>query len=251
MNQDIQLGERGKKISTFLKYGTVVAVGFAASFIVVQAALGLIGLAVIIGGIYAVSLFSPVISLKLTNFMMARFIEEVWKNPVLTRRNIEREMQSRLAEEEKDLLTQNAGVTDFEQKVDGLSKKFPQDAEKFRSQLTMFKEALQEQYDDLARGQNALEVYKAETERVEAIWSVCETGNKLARKSLNRQRRDAMLKIASDEAIKASEASLAMTQARLDHNRRLRKSDSFLSLESNPSPTMNAEGSKVLVERVQ
>lgn len=250
MNQDIQLGERGKKISTFLKYGTVVAVGFAASFIVVQAALGLIGLAVIIGGVYIASALAPVVSLKLANFAMGRFIEEVWKNPVLTRRNVEREMLERIQLEEQDLLSQNSAVKTFEGKVENLTKKFPEDAAKFQGQLRVFKELLDQQYKDLDSSRLRLARYQAQTERVEAIWDVAETGNQLARMQKNRQQRDALLRIASDESVKAADAALAESQARLDHNRRLRNSENFLSLESNPSPTLVTEDAKVL-ERVK
>lgn len=237
----LQLGERGEKVASFIKYASVVAVGFAASMFVWQAAMGLIGLAVIFGSIYLFSAAAPWLSLKVANFVMGRFIAEVWKNPVLTRKNIEKEMKSRLDAEENDLLTQNSAVTDFESKVQVLEKKFPQDAKKFQDQLRMFKESLEEQYTDLSRGKAALKSYQNETERVEAIWTVAETGNKLARLNRNRQQRDALLKIASDESIKAADVSLAESQARLDHNRRLRASENYLSLENTPSPNIPSQ----------
>ena len=239
----VPIGPRGQKLKTFAMYiGGFLGCAVLAPVIWLGVS-GLIGL--IVAGVIALVTMAaaPWFSLKISNFFMDRFIEEVWESPVLTRRNREIEQQQAIEKDERDVMNLNASVLTFQRKVKGLKIQFPDEAADFADQEQGLLEILAGRYEALQNAKDSLERYKAATVKVQAKWEVALSATAAQRLAGSSAKRNALQQIADDESIKAADAAMDQAFAGLDHMRRL-KTDGSVRLEVKPTVKLiqNSEG---------
>lgn len=233
-NSVVPMGPRGKTIASVIKYGLGIGVLAVAAPILMSALTGLVLLIAIALVFFVATTLSPVVALKVSNFAMNKFIEEVWENPVNTRRNREIEKQEALEKEGRDLQALQAAVTGFQRKVQGLIKQYPDEAERFREQEQNLVDLLAGRYEAYQRSQQSLVAYQKMTERVSAIWEVAEAATKATRLAGSQAKRNALQQIADDESIKAADQKMDEAFASLAFMRKI-NADGQTKIENKPS----------------
>lgn len=251
MSNQVTLGPRGTKISNVVKWGLLLGTAYVAGHVILTAIAGIIGIAVAIGLYSAIVMAAPLVSLKFSNFVMRRFIDEVRKNPVESRMKVFVEMQQRLQDGAVQLQTFNGSVTQFGAKVEGLKKKYPQDAIKFQQQYDAMVKMLNLRYAGWEKASKALIEYDAMTDRVRAIWEVTQASDQMSKAARRMGIEDAYSKIINDESIRVAEEGMANSFAALDHALRMESIEAAqaqpatAALANDASPvllTQNADG---------
>ena len=218
---NITLGPRGQKLNTVLKYGLLAGSAYAVSHIILGIIAGLIGIAAA-GALIALSAaLWPVVSLKISNFVMKRFIAEVRANPVVSRMKVFSEMQDKLQKGADQLRLFHQDVTQYGSKVQGLIAKYPQDAVKFQQHYDAMVKMLNLRYAGWEKAKKALVEYDSMTDKVRAIWEVTQASDKMTKAAKRMGVEDAWSKIINDESIRVAEEGMANSFADLDHAMRM------------------------------
>lgn len=244
------VGERGPKVAAVIKYGLVAAIGFVVAPIIFQTIAGLVGLAVAVGVGWTMIEAAPLVSLKISNFLMNRFIAEVWKNPVETRQNMRLEYETQLRQEEKDVRALNGEVQIFAGKVGGLIRDYPEEAARFQDQLQNMQDLLEERYAVLRDSSAALSEFNKMTTKISAIWDVAQAGMKAEKLAGSRNQKEALMRIAGDESIKAVDAAMAGSVAALDHLKRMR-TDGSVKVERTTTLKLEKTGSAFVLPELK
>lgn len=240
-NQILQLpmGPRGKSISTVVKYGSVLALGFLVAPYIFIAIGGLIGLGVAAVVLALGSALAPTISLKIANFATKKLIQEIRENPVESRIKVYNDRFESLTLGAEDLRKFQVSISTFASKLDGLIKTYPEDAAKFQSQLATMKQLLELRYKGWEAAKESLENYAAMTQRVRAIWEMTLASDEL-HMSAGRLQETAHMQIINDETIRVAEDGMARSFANLDHLLRMEQ------IEAGPSNVIPINEPKML-----
>jgi hypothetical protein len=123
---------RKQKIATAIKWGAGLGVGFLASFIIVHAIAGLIGL-VIAGAIgLTVVHLAPVFAMKLANFSMKLMLNEAEKNPIESMLNIYQDNMRIIGEKDQKIAQFQARMEDFKTKMNYYAAKYPTEVSQYQ-----------------------------------------------------------------------------------------------------------------------
>lgn len=249
-----ELGERGKWVFRglfglgliFLAY---ILSGIILTGVMTLATLGIAGLVVA-----AASASWGMVSFKFTNWVMDKYIEEAYKNPATTRRQIHGEMLEALQKASQQLTEAFKAVGIFETRIKSLEKQgYHDDAEALRVDLRNLQEMNREEMEALEAGREAAAEYDRQTDRVQAVWEAAQAGLAASKRAGGSAKKEALRKIQSDTAIRAADDAMAGVRARL-LELQTKKSvggRSSPQLEFAPSPSLGATRSAVPLQHVE
>lgn len=171
-----EMDVRRKKIEKWTKVGllgvAVVAVlGVAAPLLIagVKAAfaLGAAGLA----GFVVINV-APTVAMKVANWRLKSIKAEASKNPIETLQNVYVEKTEALGRFEDAITAFATKVKNLQDKVEGLRKRYPEEAEKFEGHLEKMTEVLQARRRKYKAAKQAISDFAEEIEKAKVVWEV-------------------------------------------------------------------------------
>lgn len=166
---------RKKQIARRWKVGLALLVGFVAAPFVVTGIKGLVGLVVIWLMATAAVQFAPVVSMKMANRKLKALKSEAADNPIETMQNIYAEKSQEIVLQDQKIVEFAGRAADFEDKVVGLRKKFPEDAAKFDSAIEAMKRSLVSKRRRQREAKLEQDAYSAQIERAVAVMDVAKS----------------------------------------------------------------------------
>lgn len=231
----------GAKSPTFAKIlawgaGLGIAVGVAP--IIFLAVKGIVGLALaFVIGTLCLRL-APVFSMWTSNLVLKAIRWEARRNPIETMMNVYMERKEAVAAAEVAIKAFNGQVQNYGQQIDGLAKKYPEDAKKFQDHYQAMQALLNQRYRALKTAEAGLVKYNEGIERASAIWEMTKASDAISKSAGLLSEKDAIQRIKSDEALKSVEESMARSFAELDHALRTEiEGTQINSQPSLPAPT--------------
>lgn len=161
-----------KRIETGVKIAAALGIGFLVApfiFVAIQGLLGLVVAGAI--GIAAIN-FAPVVAVKIANWRLKALKSEAMKNPVETLQNDYRNRETALADFREAINTFSAKVNSFADKVAAFKTQYPEEVEKFASQLSKMKQLLAIRHAKYKDASRELERYEEEIQKAGAIWEM-------------------------------------------------------------------------------
>lgn len=254
-NVSLPLGPRGQKLNGFLKWGLLLAGAYAISHVILGIIAGIVGLAVaVVTYMFCVAMV-PLVSLKISNFVMKRFIAEIRANPVEARTKVFMQKQEELKAGAQALEEFNRAVEQYSREIQELIRNYPEEAQKYKDHYAAMVKVLDLRYTGWSRAKMALEEYDKMTNKVRAIWKATLASDRMNKAAGIMATETAWNKIINDESIRVAEEGMANSFADLDHMLRMESMEdisskpSVAALANNPSPSLlkkNADGSFAL-----
>lgn len=246
------LGPRGQKLNGFLKWGLLLAGAYAISHIILGIIAGIVGVAVAVGLYTLCVALAPLVSLKISNFVMKRFIAEVRANPVEARMKVFAEKSAELGKGSDALEEFNKAVRQYAMEIQDVVKNYPDEAQKYLDHQARMVQMLDLRYKGWQKAKQALIDYDKMTDKVRVIWKATLASDRMSKAAGIMATESAWNKIINDESIRVAEEGMANSFADLDHMLRMEKIEDHpqaAQLANNPSPTLlkqSADGSFAL-----
>lgn len=166
---------RKKRIAHRWKVGLALLVGVVAAPIVVAGIEGLAGLIVIWLLATAAVQLAPVVAMKMANWRLKSMKEEAEKNPIETMQNIFAEKSKEIVSQDQKIAEFAGRAADFQDKVIGLRKKFPEDAAKFDTAIDAMRRSLEVKKRRQREAKQEQAAYAAQIERAIAVMDVAKS----------------------------------------------------------------------------
>lgn len=243
-NVSLPLGPRGQKLNGFLKWGILLAAAYAISHVILGIIAGIIGVAVAVFTYMVCVALAPLVSLKVSNFVMKRFIAEIRANPVEARMKVFSENQDKLKAGADTLEEFNRAVRQYASDVQDLVKNYPDEAKKYTDHYAAMVQMLNLRYAGWNKAKAALVEYDKMTDKVRAIWKATLASDRMNKAAGIMATETAWNKIINDESIRVAEEGIANSFADLDHMLRMESMDNaserpdVAALANNPSATL-------------
>ena len=251
-NVSLPLGPRGQKLNGFLKWGMILGAAWAVSHVILSIIAGIIGVAVAVAAYAFCVAVAPLVSLKISNFVMKRFIAEIRANPVEARMKVFAQKQNELKAGADALEEFNRAVRQYASEVSELIRNYPDEAKKYQDHYDAMVKMLNLRYAGWKKAEAALQAYDKMTDKVRAIWKATLASDRMNKAAGIMATETAWNKIINDESIRVAEEGIANSFADLDHMLRMESMDdanskpSVAALANDPSPTLltkNKDGS--------
>ena len=170
--QQLTPEQRKKRIETVVKVLGMGLVGLIAAPFVLFSIGGLLGLVVI--GVISLGIinFTPVVAAMMANWRLKALKAEAMRNPVETLQNDYIKKQNALADFRKAIVTFSSEVKNFADKLVGFNKQYPEEAPKFKEQLSKMKQLLELRQNKYQQAQDNLAAYQLEIQKAGAVWEM-------------------------------------------------------------------------------
>jgi hypothetical protein len=169
---EIDVVRQKQKIVTLVKVGMFVLTGFVVAPAIFVAIKGMVGLAVAaVAGLFMINV-TPAIADAFANWRLKLIKAEAGRNPIETLQIDFGKRQDALHRFKDAINTFSASVMNFSDKLEGFRVQFPQDSEKFDSQLAKMKKLLEIRRNRYKEAEAAVKQYAAEIDRAKAIWDM-------------------------------------------------------------------------------
>ena len=172
MSQQLTSEQRRKRIEFAVKAVGAGIIGLVAAPFIITAAWGVAGI-IVIGAVSIITInFIPVFASMVANWRLKALKAEASRNPVETLQNDYVKRQEALVEFKDAIKTFVMEVQTFSDKLSEFVKQYPDDADKFRSQLDKMKQLLKLREKKYKQAQQGLEAYHLEIQKAGAIWDM-------------------------------------------------------------------------------
>lgn len=239
------LGPRGQKLNGFLKWGLLLGGAWAISHVILGIIAGIAGIAAAVGLYTLCVALAPLVSLKISNFVMRRFIAEVRANPVEARMKVFAEKSAELGKGSDALEEFNKAVRQYAMEIQDVVKNYPDEAQKYLDHQARMVQMLDLRYKGWQKAKQALIDYDKMTDKVRVIWKATLASDRMSKAAGIMATESAWNKIINDESIRVAEEGMANSFADLDHMLRMESIEDHpqaAQLANNPTPTLLKQG---------
>jgi hypothetical protein len=215
------------------------------TYLILKGILGLVAVAVafIVGSAILGSI--PVASMKFANWRLSALKKEAGRNPIETLQNLLATKRTALREFLESITSFESRVVEYRNKVEKFSREHPEEAPKFRNQLSTMESLLSSRKDKLRRADAALDKFEQEIEKADAVWQMSQAALAMSQ-AAGMQTGDPFERIKAETAVNAVEHSMntafaqleqAMLEEELDAPRQIEKKESLLSSQTTVNHT--------------
>ncbi|MFM0157129.1 hypothetical protein [Paraburkholderia sediminicola] len=177
--------------------GLCIAIGAPLAILLVKGLVGLILAAVI--GLAAIN-FGPVLAMKFANQKVKMFVNEAKSNPIETLYNELAEKQEGAERFKKSITDFRTEVKNFEDKTAQFKKQYPEDADRFETQLATMKKLLAFREGRYKQVQDELRRFSDAIDRAKALWDMSQSAQRM-NKIAGMQSSDTFAQIKTDAAL--------------------------------------------------
>ena len=226
---DTELESKRKKWNLAVKVIGLLVLGFVVAPFIFTAIQGLIGLAIAAGICLVGNYYLPVLADKMANWRIQLIKAEAAKNPIETLQNDYADRQDKLVKFKESIEKFSASTMDFEDKLDGFKKDYPDDAPKFDKQLQQMKDLLEVRKDKYKDAVASLKLFAGVIKRADAIWQMTQAAI-TAGKAAGMTDQDFMSKLKTDTALDSVTTSMNVAFSDLELSLAEEKDQKILKL---------------------
>lgn len=236
MNEN-ELESKRKKWNLGIKVIGLLLLGFVVAPFIYTAITGLVGLGVAAGICLVANFYLPVLADKMANWRIQLIKAEAAKNPIETLQNEYADRQDRLVKFKDSIEKFSASTMDFEDKLSGFKKNYPEDAPKFDKQLKQMEDLLQVRKDKYKDAMAQLKLFAGVIQRASAIWDMTQTAIS-AGKAAGMTDQDFMSKLKTDTALDSVTTSMNVAFSDLELSLAEEKEQKILKLGTGSKNTV-------------
>ena len=202
MSED--LTDNHKNLATALKWGIGIAVAAVAApyvMLALKATLGVLAIAAVAAGGVAALRLTPWISMKLSNFVMRRVMQEAQANPIETLENLRIEKTAELEKADAAVVDFETEVRNYDGKTRVFARDYPDEAAEYQEISETMHAGLKQQQDEQMNARAALVDLGQQIDKAHAIYTMAlaaERVEKLSKSAEQRVFQDIKKKIAFD-----------------------------------------------------
>lgn len=216
---DIDL--KRKKFASFAKIGIAALAIIVLAPAIMLLVKGVVGLAA--AGLISLVVvnFAPVVSMKLANWKIKAIVAEARTNPIETMINVAHARQDKLAEAKNAIANLSTQIKNFNDKLAGFKKQWPDQAEVFEKNATNMQAVLKKWQDNYRLADSALAQYFLEIEKCQAV-------NDMA---IEMQKLNNMAQLDSDKLLEELKSKTAIDAVSENMNRAMSQLETSLLTE--------------------
>lgn len=231
--------ETESKLYVAAKWGIGLTIAWALSGVVLAAVKGIVGLAVCVAiGVAAIEVW-PLFQFTLRKGVIGMFKWFAKRDPIGALQTVELERTRDLARYQEETVQIEAETTTFARMVEKIEHEYPDDPEtnRLRDQLQMLRDTVADRRVAEAEFAKALVLYRATIEKMQAMWSASQAGNRASRRAnVSKKQYQRLVEATSFDAV---EHSMAEASARLAASR-ARSQEQRAALPPASTPTLAA-----------
>ena len=179
------MDQQESKLFTVLKWVFGLAIAWAASFFVLGAIKGILGIiACVVIGTVAIQAW-PFLQFVTKNAVINLFKWRAKKDPIGSAQTVEMELTEELNQFREETIQIDAETSTFEREVRKLEREYPDDPELhgLQEQLKMLQETVVQRREDEATYATNLTAYRAGIKRMEAMWNASQIGARASKRA--------------------------------------------------------------------
>jgi hypothetical protein len=206
--------ERARRTAAIIKVVLFVALGLIAAPVAFLAIKGLIGLIVAAFIAFTAITIAPVLGDTAANWKLKALKDEAARNPVET---LQRELLRRqtLLDEQKPKIERfETKILNFEGKLAGFKRQYPEEAPRFERTLNSMRQLLTLRKERYQEAKTNLLHFESETEKARAIWEMGQAAKDASEGGMTED--DFYAKLKTDTSIEAIEETMNESFARLE-----------------------------------
>jgi len=233
---DINL--RKQRLANVAKWGLALLAAAIISPVIFFAIKGLVGL--VIAGVIGLAIvnFSPWLGVKFANWKIKAIKAEASKNPVETLQNVYIERQRQREVFKNQITNFRAKVSGFADKVETFKTSFPQDAPTFEKQLVQMRALLKRREQKYSRVKADLEKFAGVIQRADAIWQMGLAAAEMNAAAGVFDGEQMYERIKIETALDSVQESMNIAFSEMESD--FMEGDDIVSIENNPSPSLQA-----------